>query len=160
MPGQLTSSQRSRRLRQSPTADRNRGDYLGQPHSCRPFQARDSRFRTASEYGIRGEERDSAVATFKTDEQGHFKISLPAGHYKITRKEGAVGVIYVADMTEPGRNFPGVEQLRELATDNIEEVMGVCIQQSVQFLVSKGVPVFPDSIDCYNEHVMKRGIVN
>lgn len=69
-------------------------------------------------------------------------------------------VIYVADMTEPGRNFPGVVQLRELATDNLEEAMGVCIQQSVQFLVTKGVPVFPDSIDCYNEHVMKRGIVN
>ena len=29
-------------------------------------------------------------------------------------------VIYVADMTEPGRNFPGVEKLREYATDNLE----------------------------------------
>ena len=69
-------------------------------------------------------------------------------------------IIYVADMTEPGRNFPGVEQLRELATDNLEIAMGACIHQSVQFLVIKGVPVFPDSIDCYNEHVIKRGIVN
>ena len=64
-------------------------------------------------------------------------------------------VIYVADMTEPGRNFPGVENLRELATDNLEKAMGACIHQSVQFLVKKGVPVFPDSIDCYNEHVIR-----
>ncbi|WP_172369327.1 bis(5'-nucleosyl)-tetraphosphatase (symmetrical) YqeK [Sporosarcina jiandibaonis] len=69
-------------------------------------------------------------------------------------------IIYVADMTEPERNFPGVEELRELAIDNLEVAMEACIRHSVQFLVKKGVPVFPDSIDCYNEHVMKRGIVN
>ena len=69
-------------------------------------------------------------------------------------------IIYIADMTEPGRNFPGVENLREYATDNLEKAMGACIHQSVQYLVIKGVPVFPDSIDCYNEHVIKRGIVN
>ena len=68
-------------------------------------------------------------------------------------------VIYVADMIEPGRNFPGVEALREIAMNDIDEIMGMCIQQSVRFLVSKGVPVFPDSIDCYNEQAFKRGNV-
>lgn len=68
-------------------------------------------------------------------------------------------VIYVADMIEPGRKFPGVEQLREIAMKDIDEIMGACIHQSVHFLVSKGVPVFPDSIDCYNEQAFKRGNV-
>lgn len=68
-------------------------------------------------------------------------------------------VIYVADMIEPGRNFPGVEKLRAVAMENIHQAMKACIHQSVQFLVSKKVPVFPDSIDCYNEHVIERGIV-
>lgn len=68
-------------------------------------------------------------------------------------------VIYIADMIEPGRDFPGVDQLRETATEDIHMAMGACIHQSVQFLISKKVPVFPDSIDCYNEHVIKRGIV-
>lgn len=68
-------------------------------------------------------------------------------------------VIYVADMIEPGREFPGVEQLREIAMKDIDEIMGACIHQSVRFLVSKGVPVFPDSIDCYNEQAFKRGNV-
>ena len=68
-------------------------------------------------------------------------------------------VIYVADMIEPGRDFPGVEKLRAIAKENIHQVMEACIHQSVQFLVSKKVPVFPDSIDCYNEHVIQRGIV-
>ncbi|WP_210469122.1 bis(5'-nucleosyl)-tetraphosphatase (symmetrical) YqeK [Sporosarcina sp. 6E9] len=88
---------------------------------------------------------------------------LNAVKYHTTGRAGMSKVekiIYVADMTEPGRNFPGVVQLQELATNSLDEAMGACIQQSVQFLVTKGVPVFPDSIDCYNEHVMKRGIVN
>lgn len=68
-------------------------------------------------------------------------------------------VIYVADMIEPGRDFPGVEKLRELANEDIHTAMGACIHQSVQFLVSKKIPVFPDSIDCYNEHVIQRGNV-
>lgn len=68
-------------------------------------------------------------------------------------------VVYIADMIEPGRNFPGVDQLREIAMKDIDEVMGACIHQSVKFLVSKGVPVFPDSIDCYNEQAFKRGNV-
>jgi len=68
-------------------------------------------------------------------------------------------IIYVSDMIEPGRNFPGVEKLRELAIKDIDIAMGACIYQSVQFLVSKRVQVFPDSIDCYNEHVIMKGIV-
>ncbi|MFJ7933590.1 bis(5'-nucleosyl)-tetraphosphatase (symmetrical) YqeK [Sporosarcina sp. NPDC096371] len=62
-------------------------------------------------------------------------------------------LIYVADMIEPGRSFPGVENLREQAEENLDTAMGACIYQSVQFLVNKRVPVFPDSIDCYNEYV-------
>lgn len=61
-------------------------------------------------------------------------------------------LLYVSDMIEPGRDFPGVEHLRKLAEESIFSAMKACIHQSVQFLVSKRVPVFPDSIDCYNEH--------
>ena len=28
------------------------------------------------------------VASFKTDDQGHFHVALPPGHYKVSRKEG------------------------------------------------------------------------
>lgn len=62
-------------------------------------------------------------------------------------------LIYVADMIEPVRTFPGVDQLREIATQSLDAAMEACIHQSVQFLVNKRVPVFPDSIDCYNEMI-------
>lgn len=61
-------------------------------------------------------------------------------------------LIYVSDMIEPGRNFPGVEQLRAKSLDNLDQTMKACIYHSVNFLLSKKVPVYPDSIHCYNEH--------
>jgi len=30
---------------------------------------------------------NSTVASFKTDDQGRFRISLPSGHYKVSRKD-------------------------------------------------------------------------
>ncbi|MFD1207036.1 MULTISPECIES: bis(5'-nucleosyl)-tetraphosphatase (symmetrical) YqeK [Sporosarcina] len=63
-------------------------------------------------------------------------------------------VIYIADLIEPNRQFPGVEQLRTEAEKSLEESMKACIIHSVQYLVSKQVPVFPDSFECYNEYVL------
>ena len=36
---------------------------------------------------------DKVVTSFQTDQQGHFKVSLPPGHYTVVRKKyvGAVG---------------------------------------------------------------------
>jgi predicted HD superfamily hydrolase involved in NAD metabolism len=68
-------------------------------------------------------------------------------------------LIYIADMIEPGRSFSGVEIVRQQAEKSIDSAMEACIYQSVQFLVNKRVPVFPDSIDCYNEYVNKKGTV-
>lgn len=33
------------------------------------------------------EKEKSVVASFKTDDQGRFRVSLPAGHYTISRKD-------------------------------------------------------------------------
>ena len=64
-------------------------------------------------------------------------------------------LIYVSDMIEPGRSFPGVDELRVKAEENLDTAMEACIYQSVQFLVNKRVPVFPDSIDCYNQLIRR-----
>lgn len=96
------------------------------------------------EFGVSDEDVLNAIRYHTTGRAGMSKLEK---------------VIYVADMIEPGRNFPGVELLRELAWENLDMAMRACIHQSVQFLVSKRVQVFPDSIDCYNEHVTMKGIV-
>lgn len=64
-------------------------------------------------------------------------------------------IIFVADLIEPGRDFPGIEQLREQANDCIDAAMAACIVHSISYLVSKRAAIFPDSFDCYNEYMLK-----
>ncbi|MEK4246051.1 bis(5'-nucleosyl)-tetraphosphatase (symmetrical) YqeK [Psychrobacillus sp. FSL K6-2684] len=68
-------------------------------------------------------------------------------------------IIYISDMIEPSRNFPGVEDLRKIANIDLEEGMLSCVQHSMAFLIKKRQPVFPDSFHCYNDLIQKRGKV-
>lgn len=68
-------------------------------------------------------------------------------------------IIYISDMIEPSRNFPGVDLLREKAETDLEDAMLSCIRHSVTFLIEKKQPVFPDSFHCYNDLIQKKGKV-
>ncbi|WP_391116126.1 bis(5'-nucleosyl)-tetraphosphatase (symmetrical) YqeK [Psychrobacillus sp. L3] len=68
-------------------------------------------------------------------------------------------IIYISDMIEPSRNFPGIEFLREKAEIDLEEAMISCVTHSITFLIEKKQPVFPDSFHCYNDLMQKRGKV-
>ncbi|ETT82381.1 bis(5'-nucleosyl)-tetraphosphatase (symmetrical) YqeK [Viridibacillus sp. FSL R5-0477] len=69
-------------------------------------------------------------------------------------------IVYIADMIEPNRRYPGVEDLRAAAKDeDLNEVMIACIRHSIMFLINKNQPVFPDSFKCYNDLMLKRGQV-
>lgn len=60
-------------------------------------------------------------------------------------------IIYVADMIEPNRKYDGVEKLRELAIEDIDVAMRACIKHTLAFLVATEQPIFPLSIECYND---------
>ena len=38
------------------------------------------------------EKQDGVVMSFKTDSEGRFRISLPAGHYTISKKDGTAAI--------------------------------------------------------------------
>ena len=65
-------------------------------------------------------------------------------------------ILYCADMIEPNRNFPGVDDLRQQDEQGLNELMKACVQRSIQFLMQKNQPVYPDSIHCYNDLVTRK----
>lgn len=69
-------------------------------------------------------------------------------------------IIYIADMIEPNRKFPDVDMLREASKSmELNDLMITCLSHSIQFLMSKHQPVFPDSFNCYNDLLLtKKGI--
>lgn len=64
-------------------------------------------------------------------------------------------IIFVADMIEPNRQFDGVKKLRKKANKNLDQAMSACIRHSIKFLVKTKQPIYPVSIECYNDFVGK-----
>ena len=54
-------------------------------------------------------------------------------------------IIYVADYMEPNRNFPGVEQLRELAFTDIRAALKLGLEMTLEHLKNQGNEVSPES---------------
>lgn len=65
-------------------------------------------------------------------------------------------IIYLADYIEPGRHFPGVDEVRELAKNDLDQALIRAIQNTIIFLMKKSQPVYPDTFITYNDLVMRR----
>lgn len=55
-------------------------------------------------------------------------------------------IICLADYIEPGRDFPGVHEIRRLAEINLEQALLAGLDSTITFLLSKGKKVFPLTI--------------
>ncbi len=65
-------------------------------------------------------------------------------------------VIYLADYIEPGRHFPGVEEVRALAKEDLEKALIQAVKNTILFLMKKNQPVYPESFQTYNDLVMRQ----
>ncbi|WP_070120735.1 bis(5'-nucleosyl)-tetraphosphatase (symmetrical) YqeK [Bacillus marinisedimentorum] len=84
---------------------------------------------------------------------------LSAIRWHTTGKAGMTAldkVIFLADYIEPGRSFPGVNEVRSLAEQSLDDAVILALKNTIQFIMSKGQPVFPDTVDAYNDLVMKK----
>lgn len=69
-------------------------------------------------------------------------------------------IIYLADYIEPGRHFPGVEEVRELAAQSLDDALIKSISNTIIFLMKKGQPVFPATFNTYNDLIINsKGLI-
>ncbi|WP_027088218.1 bis(5'-nucleosyl)-tetraphosphatase (symmetrical) YqeK [Cohnella panacarvi] len=59
-------------------------------------------------------------------------------------------IVCLADYTEPGRDFPGVEKIRKLAEKSMEEALIAGFDSTITLLLEKGRRIFPLTIDARN----------
>ncbi|SFA38403.1 putative HD superfamily hydrolase of NAD metabolism [Parageobacillus thermantarcticus] len=64
-------------------------------------------------------------------------------------------IIYLADYIEPGRIFPGVDEVRDLAKHDLNKALTKALQNTIQFLLKKDQPIYPDTIHTYNSLIME-----
>ncbi|MBO0424050.1 HD domain-containing protein [Enterococcus plantarum] len=65
-------------------------------------------------------------------------------------------IIYVADYIEPGRNFPGVNEARELALVDLDETVAYETKHTLLHLIEKEQKIYPKTIETYNYWVARK----
>lgn len=88
------------------------------------------------EYGIKDNDILNAVANHTLGRPGMSPLEM---------------LIYSADMTEPGRDFPGVDKLREKLYDDLTEGTLACIEHTLDYLHQLNKPVHPLTILTYED---------
>jgi predicted HD superfamily hydrolase involved in NAD metabolism len=59
--------------------------------------------------------------------------------------------VYLADYLEPGRDFPGVEEVREQAMSSLDRALGAAARLSLLDIIGRGRGVVPGALALYNE---------
>ncbi|MGT2829768.1 bis(5'-nucleosyl)-tetraphosphatase (symmetrical) YqeK [Streptococcus hillyeri] len=62
-------------------------------------------------------------------------------------------VLYVADYIEPGRDFPGVDEARQIAQEDLDKAVAFETARTIAHLASKAQPIYPQTLETYNAFV-------
>lgn len=65
-------------------------------------------------------------------------------------------VVCLADYMEPGREFPGVDHIRELSEQSLDHALIAGFDSTISFLLQKGKRIFPLTIDARNDLIDKQ----
>ncbi len=87
-----------------------------------------------NEYDISDEEILSAIRWHTT------------GHKNMTLLEK---IIYIADIIEPGRDFPQTDMIRQTAYENMDLAVLTALKHVMRFVKSRGLSLHPCSIEAY-----------
>ncbi|MFB5662133.1 bis(5'-nucleosyl)-tetraphosphatase (symmetrical) YqeK [Alteribacillus sp. HJP-4] len=63
-------------------------------------------------------------------------------------------IIFLADYIEPNRRFPGVDDVRKEALESIDKAIISALRNTVIFLMKKNQPIFPETLNAYNDLVI------
>ncbi len=66
-------------------------------------------------------------------------------------------ILYLADFTSADRQYPDVEVMRELTERSIQEAMRYALRYTIDDLKAQGLPVHPDTLDCYADYCERNG---
>ncbi|MDR9755474.1 MAG: bis(5'-nucleosyl)-tetraphosphatase (symmetrical) YqeK [Thermacetogeniaceae bacterium] len=65
-------------------------------------------------------------------------------------------VIYIADLIAPGRDFPSVERLREIARNDLDRALLECFASTIGYCLQRYKLIHPRTIDAWNYYVVSK----
>lgn len=69
-------------------------------------------------------------------------------------------IVFLADMIEPGRNFPGIELIREAAQRDLDSAVLMSLDSTISFVLDRRQFIHPDSVHARNYLLEVLGVSN
>lgn len=110
-------------------------------HDKQLFHAEVGAYIARVEYGVQDEEVLDAVRYHTSGRVGMTLLDK---------------VVCLADYIEPGREYPGVDHIRELAEKNLEDALIAGFDSTISFLLEKGKLIFPLTVLARNDLIKQR----
>lgn len=95
------------------------------------------------DYGIEDEDIINAVSFHTTGRAGMSKLEK---------------IIYIADAIEPGRSYPGVDEIRKMAYKDLDEACLMSLTSTIDFIRSKEQFLDEDTLMAKDDLTKRRGI--
>mgnify|MGYP000860398855 CR=1 FL=1 len=132
-------------------------------HDCGKFQDKTKILKMIEEFDIILDnimEKNTALvhgplgeAIAKSKYNIHNKNILNAIRYHTTGRENMSlleKIVFIADLIEPSRNFPGVEKMRKLAYENLNKSIIFALNSNIQFVIERKGLLHLDTIKARN----------
>ncbi|KAF1084459.1 putative nicotinate-nucleotide adenylyltransferase [Sporotomaculum syntrophicum] len=144
-------------------ADRRQAEMAGLLHDCA---------RELSDVELLAMARENHVPVVEVEELKPVLLHAPVGALLARRQFGVLDqavlqsinlhtlgdaamtlldkIVFLADKTEPGRNYPGVDKLRQLATQNLDQALLYCFDNAILLAVRRGELIHPRIVQARN----------
>lgn len=99
-----------------------------------------------------------AGSVYLKEKYGFDDDIISAVRYHTTGKAGMTvleKILFVADFISSDRDYNGVDEMRRRAKISLEYAMEEGLRFTINELSEKCVPIHPDTVDCYNEILLK-----
>lgn len=149
--------------------DEEKAYTAGLIHDCAKGYTIDEQLRLCEKLNV---ELDDASRICPAVIHGFLGVEIAKREYGITDTEilnaikyhtvGRAGmsilekIIYISDMTEVNRNFPGVNKLREAVCRDLDETMIISIKQQLALYVKRLNTIHPNIILLWNDLILNK----
>jgi len=68
-------------------------------------------------------------------------------------------ILWLADYIEPGRHFPGVDEVREIAEKSLDQALITAMGNTIIFLVKQKKQIYPLTLETYNDLIGSSALI-
>lgn len=150
-------------------ADKNKAEIAGLVHDCAKNMSSEELINYANMYNIRVDNilktspslLHGPVGAYVAKELFNIDQDIFDSIYYHTTGKADMSIltkiIYLADYIEPTRTFPGVEKLRKISFENLNDGLILAFNNTINFVIQKNGLIHCNTIEARNYLIIDKG---